>query len=127
MNFKEISSLAIGKKEIVQTLSPDGVKYRLSLDESRDIKRLQKKIQKGIEQSEDKSLLYECNVLITDQLNEKYFKIDGSSVCVLEQQQLDEIKSITGNEAMDNENYNCYKPNVIRLINAEQAKGELNR
>ena len=125
--FKEISSLSIGKKEIVQTMSQDGVKYRLSLDESRDIKRLQKKIQKGIEQSEDKSLLYECNVLITDQMNEKYFKIDGSSVCVLEQQQLVEIKSITGNDVIDNENYNCYKPNVIRLINAEQAKGELNK
>lgn len=125
--FKEISSLSIGKKEIVQTMSQDGVKYRLSLDESRDVKRLQKKIQKGIEQSEDKSLLYECNVLITEQLNEKYFKIDGSSVCVLEKQQLDEIKSITGNEVIDNENYNCYKPNVIRLINAEQAKGELNK
>ena len=41
--FKEISSLSIGKKEIVQTMSQDGVKYRLSLDESRDIKRLQKK------------------------------------------------------------------------------------
>lgn len=123
--FKEISSLSIGKKEIVQTMSQDGVKYRLSLDESRDVKRLQKKIQKGIEQSEDKSLLYECNVLITDQLNEKYFKIDGSSVCVLEQQQLDEIKCITENDVIDNDNYNCYKPNVIRLINAEQAKGEL--
>lgn len=125
--FKEISSLSIGKKEIVQTMSPDGVTYRLSLDESRDIKRLQKKLQKGIEQSEDKSLLYECNVLITDQLNEKYFKIDGSSVCVLERQQLDEIKAITGNEVMENEKYNCYKPNVIRLINAVQAKGELNK
>lgn len=125
--FKEISSLSIGKKQIVQTMSQDGIKYRLSLDESRDIKRLQKKIQKGIEQSEDKSLLYECNVLITDQLKEEYFKIDGSSVCVLEQQQLDEIRSITGNEVIDNENYNCYKPNVIRLINAEQAKGELNK
>ena len=125
--FKEISSLSIGKKEIVQTMSPDGVTYRLSLDESRDIKRLQKKLQKGIEQSEDKALLYECNVLITDQLNEKYFKIDGSSVCVLEQQQLDEIRAITGNEVMENEKYNCYKPNVIRLINAVQAKGELNK
>lgn len=123
--FKEISSLSIGKKEIVQTMSSDGVTYRLSLDESRDIKRLQKKLQKGIEQSEDKALLYECNVLITDQLNEKYFKIDGSSVCVLEQQQLDEIRAITGNEVMENEKYNYYKPNVIRLINAVQAKGEL--
>ena len=125
--FKEINSLSIGKKEIVQTMSQDGVKYRLLLDESRYIKRLQTKIQKGIEQSEDKSLLFECNVLITDQLNEKYFKFDGSKVSVLEKQQLDEIKSITGNNAIDNENYNCFKPNVIRLINAEQAKGELNK
>lgn len=84
-------------------------------------------MQKGIEQSEDKSLLFECNVLITNQLNEKYFKIDGSNVFVLEQQQLDEIKSITENKVIDNENYNCFKPNVIRLINAEQAKGELNK
>lgn len=125
--FKEITSLSISEREVVQTMSQDGVKYRLSLDESRDVKRLQKKMQKGIEQSEDKSLLYECNVLITDQLSEKYFKIDGSSVCVLEQQQLEEIKSFTGKEVLDNENYNCYKPNVIRLINAEQAKGELNK
>lgn len=125
--FKEISSLSIGKKEVVQTMSQDGVKYRLSLDESRDAKRLQRKMQKGIEQSEDKSLLFECNVLITNQLNEKYFKIDGSNVFVLEQQQLDEIKSITENKVIDNENYNCFKPNVIRLINAEQAKGELNK
>ena len=125
--FKEISSLSIGKKEIVQTMSPDGVSYRLSLDESREIKRLQKKLQKGIKQSEDKSLLYECNVLITDRLNERYFKIDGSSVCVLEQQQVDEIKAITGNEVIENEKYNCYKPNVIRLVNAAQTKGELNK
>lgn len=125
--FKEIRSLSIDKKEVVQAMSPDGVKYRLSLDESRNTKILQKKIEKGIEQSEDKSLLYECNVLITDHLNEKYFKIDGSKVCVLEQQQLDEIKDITENSAINNENFNCYKPNVIRLIKAEQAKGELNR
>lgn len=125
--FKEISSLVIGKKEVVQTMSQAGVKYRLSLDESRDVKRLQRKIQKGIEQSEDKSLLYECNVLITDRLNKEYFKIDGLNVCVLEQQQLDEIKLITENEAINNENYNCYKANVIRLMDAEQAKGELNK
>ena len=125
--FKEISSLVIGKKEVVQTMSQAGVKYRLSLDESRDIKRLQRKIQKGIEQSEDKSLLYECNVLITERLNKEYFKIDGLNVCVLEQQQLDEIKLITGNEVINNENYNCYKANVIRLVDAKQAKGELNK
>ena len=52
------------------------------------------------------------------------FKIDGSNVNILEKEQLEEIREIVSTN-IDDEKVNCNKPKIIRLVNAEQAKGEL--
>lgn len=122
--LREINKLSITEKNAICAKSINGEFFWLSLDDSREEDVLREKIQSGIKESSDKSFLYECDVLITDRLNERYFKIDGSNVNVLEEQQLSEIKDISGVEIND-EIDNCNKPKIIRLVDGRRAKGEL--
>lgn len=121
--LKDLSALTLNEKNIISALLNKEF-YWLSLDESRRNETLRKKIQKGIRESHDKSFLYECDTLITGFLNDDNFKIDGSNVNVLENEQLKEIKNIVSNNIND-EKANCNKPKIIRLINTENAKKEL--
>ena len=124
--LKDIDKLSITEKDNVCVQSSEGEFYRLSLDDSREQDILREKIQNGIKESDDRSLLYECDVLITDRLNEKYFKIDGSNVNVLEEKQLNELKAKAISKAnIDDEIANCNRPKVIRLVDGKEAKGVL--
>jgi len=121
--LKDLSALTLNEKNIVSA-SLNKEFYWLSLDESRRKETLREKIQKGIRENSDKSFLYECDTLITGCLSNESFKIDGSNVNILEKEQLEEIREIVSTN-IDDEKVNCNKPKIIRLVNAEQAKGEL--
>ena len=121
--LKDLSTLTLNEKNIISA-SLNKEFYWLSLDESRRKETLREKIQKGIRENPDKSFLYECGTLITGCLNNESFKIDGSNVNILEKEQLEEIRDIISNN-IDDEKANCNKPQIIRLVNTEQAKEEL--
>lgn len=123
--LREINKLSITEKNAICATSNNGEFFWLSLDDSREKDILREKIQRGIKESSDKSFLYECDVLITDRLNEIFFSIDGLNVNVLEEEQLSELKAINGVD-MNNEIENCNKPKIIRLVDGNVAKGELN-
>lgn len=122
--LKDINKLSITEKNAICAKSIKGEFFWLSLDDSREEDVLREKIRSGIKESSDKSFLYECDVLITDRLNERYFNIDGSNVNVLEEEQLSEINSINGVDIND-EIDNCNRPKIIRLVDESGAKGEL--
>lgn len=121
--LKDLSALTLNEKNIISA-SLNNEYYWLSLDDSRKKENLRKKIQKGIRENPDKSFIYECDTLITGRLNDEIFKIDGSNVNVLEGEQLEEIRGIISSD-IDYEKANCNKPKIIRLVDTEQAKGEL--
>lgn len=120
---KDVSRLSLNEKNVVAA-SLNKEFYWLSLDESRRNETLRDKLQKGISENPDKSFLYECDTLITSFLKNENFKIDGSNVNVLEKEQLEEIRTIVSTNIED-EKANCNRPKIIRLVDAEQAKGEL--
>ena len=120
---KDVSALLLNEKNVIAA-SHNKEFYWLSLDDSRSPETLRDKIQKGISENPDKSFLYECDTLITSFLNKRSFKLDGSNVNVLEQEQLDELRNII-NTDIEDEKANCNKPKIIQLVDAEQAKGDL--
>lgn len=121
--LKDFPALTLDEKNRISALLNKEF-YWLSLDESRRKETLREKIQKGMRENPDKSFLYECDTLITGCLSNESIKIDGSNVNILEKEQLEEIKDIVSNN-IDDEKANCSKPKIIRLVDTEQAKGEL--
>lgn len=121
--LRDVSTLTLNKKNIIAASKNEDF-YWLSLDDSRKKEKLSEKIQKGISETPDKSLIYECDTLITGRLNDETFKIDGSNVNILEKEQLEEISGIVSNNIED-EKSDCNKPKIIRLVDIEQAKEEL--
>lgn len=120
---KDISRLSLNEKNVIAASLNEEI-YWLSLDDSRTKETLRKKIQKGLKETTDKSFLYECRTLITSFLKNQEFKVEGSDVTILENEQLKEIETMISSN-IDEERENCNKPQTIRLINAEQARGEL--
>lgn len=121
--LKELSALTLNEKNIISASSNKDF-YWLSLDDSRKKENLREKLKKGIRENPDKSFIYECDTLITGRLNDETFKIDGSNVNILEEEQLEEIREIASSN-IDDEKTNCNKPKIIRLVDTEQAKKEL--
>lgn len=120
----EIKLLKVENNNVIQAIKSDGEFYRLSLDNSSEIYELQERISKELNKSADKSLIFECDVLITDHLNKKTFLYNGANVNVLEEEQLGEIRSISS-DSIEKIKMDCNKPKVIRLVDREQAKGDL--
>ena len=118
--LKELSALTLNEKNIISASSNKDF-YWLSLDDSRKKENLREKLKKGIRENPDKSFIYECDTLITGRLNDETFKIDGSNVNILEEEQLEEIREIASSN-IDDEKTNCNKPKIIRLVDTEQAK-----
>ena len=81
-------------------------------------------LKKELEKESDRSLLYECDVLITDRLSEESLFFNGGDISVLTEKELKEISGITSStiEKMKND---CNRPKVIRLIDRNKALGEL--
>ena len=88
------------------------------------INEFQKNLKKELEKESDRSLLYECDVLITDRLSEESLFFNGGDISVLTEKELKEISGITSStiEKMKND---CNRPKVIRLIDRNKALGEL--
>ena len=107
-----------------QTVKDGDKTYRLTLDSSYDINEFQKNLRKELEKESDRSLLYECDVLITDRLYEESLFFNGGDISVLTEKELKEISEMTSS-TIDNIKKNCNRPKVIRLIDKNKALGEL--
>lgn len=120
----EIKSLKIETNNSIQASKNNEEFYRLSLDNSSEVDDLQGRLLNELRKTSDKSLIFECDVLITNHLNKSSFLYDGSNISVLGDEQLKELSGIT-NHTINKMKKDCHRPKVIRLIDRKQAKGEL--
>ena len=120
----EIKSLGLRRNNAYETIKDGNKTYRLTLDSSYDIDEFQKNLRKELEKEADKSLLYECDVLITDRLCEETLFFNGADVNVLTGHELSEIRGITSS-TVEKMKKDCNRPKVIRLVDRKTALGEL--
>lgn len=120
----EVKSLGLRKNKVYEAIKDGFMKYRLTLDSSYDINDFQKNLKTELEKDADKSLLYECDVLITDRLREDNLFINGSDVHVLGEKELNEIGGLTSS-TVEKMKKDSYRPKIIRLIDKNTALGEL--
>lgn len=120
----EIKTLGLRKNNAYETIKDGNKTYRLTLDSSYDIDEFQKNLRKELEKEADKSLLYECDVLITDRLCEETLFFNGADVNVLTGNELSEISGITSS-TVEKMKKDCNRPKVIRLVDRKTALGEL--
>ncbi len=120
----EIKTLGLRSNNAYEAIK-DGKKiYRLTLDSSYDICEFQKNLRRELEKEADRSLLYECDVLITDRLCEETLFFNGGDVNVLTEKELNEISGMTSS-TVEKIKKDCNRPKVIRLVDKNKALGEL--
>lgn len=122
--LKEIKTLGLERNNAYQTVKDGSKTYRLTLDSSYDINEFQKNLRKELEKESDRSLLYECDVLITDQLSEESLVFNGGDISVLTEKEIKEISGMTSS-TIEKMKKDCNRPKVIRLIDRKNALGEL--
>ena len=120
----EIKTLGLERNNAYQTVKDGNKIYRLTLDSSYDINEFQKNLRKELEKESDRSLLYECDVLITDRLSEESLFFNGGDISVLTENELKEIRGMTSS-TIEKMKKDCNRPKVIRLIDKNKALGEL--
>lgn len=124
-SLKNIKLLAYEKNNIIQA-QKNGEFFRLTLDSSGDIEELQRQICDEVQSAKgDKLLIYESDVLITDNLNADNLIYDGIKATVMGEQEYRELENITTN-SIEKIKINCNKPKVLRLIDRKNAVKELN-
>lgn len=124
-SLKNISLLKHENNNIIQA-QKNGEFFRLTLDSSGEIEELQKQICDEVQSAEgDKLLIYESDVLITDNLNVDNLIYDGIKATVMGEQEYRELENITTN-SIEKIKINCNKPKVLRLIDRKNAVKELN-
>lgn len=125
-SLKKISLLKHEKNNIIQA-QKDGEFFRLTLDSSGEIEELQRQICDEVQSAKgDKLLIYESDVLITDNLNADNLIYDGIKATVIGEQEYRELENITTN-SIEKIKINCNKPKVLRLIDRKNAVKELNQ
>lgn len=120
----EVKTLGLGGNNVYEAINDANRTYRLTLDSSYDIGEFQKNLKRELEKEADRSLLYECDVLITDRLCEETLFFNGGDINVLTGNELNEISRITSS-TVEKMKKDCNRPKVIRLIDKKTALGEL--
>ena len=77
-----------------------------------------------IKKEADRSVLYECDVLITDRLCEETLIFNGGDVNVLTGREINEISGMTSS-TVEKMKKDSIRPKIIRLVNKNTALGEL--
>lgn len=120
----EIKNLELRRNNAYEMMKDENKTYRLTLDSSYDVDEFQKNLRKELEKEADRSLLYECDVLITDRLCEETLLFNGVNINVLTGNELSEISGITST-TLEKMKKDCNRPKVIRLVDRKTALGEL--
>lgn len=122
--LEEIKTLGLEKSNVYEAIKDGIKKYRLTLDSSYSTNEFQQNLQTALKKEADRSVLYECDVLITDRLREEALFYNGSDVHVLTEKELNEINGITSS-TVEKIKKDCIRPKIIRLIDKNIALGEL--
>lgn len=124
--LKEIDLLSFEKNNLIQA-QKEGLFYRLTLNSSGEVHELQEQLDKEMRASlGDKLLIYENDILITDQLNEDNFIYNGINTTVIGENEYKDLQNITS-DSIEKIKKNYNKPKIMRLIDRKIAKEELNK
>ena len=122
-SLRVISKLKLNDQNVVAANS-NTAHYWLTLDESHYSDNLRKNIDEYIADPQNKSLLFEYNTLITDHLDDECLKFNELQETTLTKEQTDEVNSLKNNVHHD-ESSDIFRPQVLRLIKTETARGEI--
>ncbi|WP_432748343.1 ABC-three component system protein [Pectinatus frisingensis] len=120
----EIKILELRKNNAYEAIKDGNKIYRLTLDSSYEINEFQKNLENELKKEVDKSILYECDVLITDRLCMENLFFNGGNINVLTEKELTEISGMTSS-TLEKMKKNSNRSKIIRLINKTGALGEL--
>lgn len=122
--IKELDHLGIEENYLIQA-HKNGQFYRMTLNSSGEPEELQDQLLNEMKNSaNDKLLLYETDVLITDQLKEDTFFVNGISTMVFSKNEYAELENITSDSIEKiKKKFNKFK--VMRLVDRTTAKEEL--
>lgn len=115
----EIKNLGLESNMVFQCVKDTQI-YRLSLDSSYTVEDFQVKLAEVLANSDDKSLLYECDTIITDKLSCKGIFYNGANISILSEKELKEIDI-----SMEKIKKDSLKPKILRLVDQNEARREL--
>lgn len=118
--LKDINCLNVEENNTIQALHNNKF-YRLTLNNSGETYELEEQLSN---ESVDKLLLYEADVLITDQLEADKFDSQGRKITHLTENEYKSVEDITS-DSIEKRKKNCNKPKVLRLVNRKTAREEL--
>lgn len=125
--IREIKEFYLSEKKVFIANDNNNHAYRLSLDSSHTLYALINTLKEATSNPESKSLLFECDFLITDSLKKETIQIEGNNVTKLNPMDLDMLnrKGIS-QSTLDDYRYDCNKPKILQIINKTDVIGEWN-
>lgn len=124
--LKEIEILSFEPNNLIQA-QKDGLFYRLTLNSSGEVYELQEQLEKERQAAiGDKLLIYESDILITDQLNQENFIYNSINTTVIGENEYKDLQGIMS-DSIEKIKKNYSKPKIMRLIDRKIAKEELNK
>jgi hypothetical protein len=122
--LKDIDNLKIEQNHLIQAKKNEEF-YRMTLNSSGEKEELQNQLSNEMKNSKsDRLLIYETDVLITDQLKEDVFLPYGNNTMVFGEKEYLELNNIT-NDSIEKHKKKYNKPKIMRLIDRATAIREL--
>ena len=123
----EINEFYLSRKNILIANDKKNHTYRLSLDSSHTLYTLINHLKEATSNPDSKSLLFECDYLITDSLSKERIQIEGNNVTKLNPKDIDMLNSYGIKQStIEDYKYDCNKPKIIQIINKTDLIGEWN-
>lgn len=123
----EINDFYLSRKNVLIANDKKNHTYRLSLDSSHTLYTLINHLKEATSNPDSKSLLYECDYLITDSLSKERIQIEGNNVTKLNPKDIDMLNSYGIKQStIEDYKYDCNKPKIIQIINRTDLIGEWN-
>lgn len=122
--LRKINGLKLEESKAI-LMRHNGDFFRLTLDSSGESYELCDQLNQELQKdNSNKLLIYETDVLITDQLCEKNFIHDGNKFNIIGEKELADIAQISS-DSIEKKKMNINKPKIMRLINRKDAEKEL--
>jgi hypothetical protein len=121
--IKKISSLKYGTNKLILTRKEDKI-YRLTIDGNGELDDFLEKINCNHSKEKDRLLLYEADVLITDQLEHENIKLENN-IMTIGNNEFTDVASITS-DSIEKHRIDTNRTKIIELISRRTAERRLN-
>ena len=121
--IKKIPSLKYGSNKLILSRKEDKI-YRLTIDGNGELDDFLEKINCNHNKEKDRLLLYEADVLITDQLEYENVKLENN-IMTIGNNEFTDVASITS-DSIEKHRIDTNRTKIIELINRRTAERRLN-